>query len=49
MREGKKLPWNIFKGKIEIAGDFDVPLPEFEEYLGAENEDQPQMNPDEHR
>jgi antitoxin (DNA-binding transcriptional repressor) of toxin-antitoxin stability system len=28
-----KLPWNIFKGKIEIAKDFDAPLPEFKDYL----------------
>jgi prevent-host-death family protein len=28
-----KLPWNIFKGKIEIAKDFDAPLPEFETHL----------------
>jgi len=28
-----KLPWNVFKGKIEIAKDFDAPLPEFKDYL----------------
>lgn len=32
----KKLPWDIFKGKIEIAEDFDDPLPEFEDYVDAE-------------
>ena len=42
-------PWNVFKGKIEIAKDFDAPLPEFEEYLRTENEAQPQMNEDERR
>ena len=30
---GKKVPWDIFKGKIEIATDFDAPLAEFQEYL----------------
>jgi prevent-host-death family protein len=29
----KKLPWDIFKGKIEMAGDFDAPLDEFKDYL----------------
>jgi hypothetical protein len=43
------LPWNVFKGKIEIAEDFDAPLPEFEEHLQTENEAQPQMKEDEHR
>ncbi len=28
-----KLPWNVFKGKIEIAKDFDSPLPEFKTHL----------------
>jgi antitoxin (DNA-binding transcriptional repressor) of toxin-antitoxin stability system len=28
-----KLPWDVFKGKIEIAEDFDAPLPEFKDYL----------------
>ena len=28
-----KLPWNVFKGKIEIAKDFDSPLPEFMAHL----------------
>jgi prevent-host-death family protein len=32
-KEHGKLPWNIFKGKIEIAKDFDAPLPEFKDYL----------------
>jgi hypothetical protein len=49
MRDRKKLPLNIFKGKIEIVGDFEAPLPEFEEYMSTENEAQPQMNADEHR
>jgi hypothetical protein len=43
------LPWNIFKGKIEIAEDFDAPLPEFEEYLENNEEVQPQINGDQHR
>ncbi|HXB71324.1 MAG TPA: type II toxin-antitoxin system prevent-host-death family antitoxin [Candidatus Acidoferrales bacterium] len=30
---GKKVPWDIFKGKIEMATDFDAPLAEFQEYL----------------
>ena len=29
----RKLPWDIFKGKIEMAGDFDAPLDEFKDYL----------------
>jgi len=29
----RKLPWDIFKGKIEMAGDFDAPLDEFKGYL----------------
>jgi len=28
-----ELPWNMFKGKIELAKDFDAPLPEFKDYL----------------
>jgi prevent-host-death family protein len=32
-KEKAKLPWNLFKGKIEIAKDFDAPLPEFKDYL----------------
>jgi len=30
---GKKLPWDIFKGKIEMAGDFDAPLDELQDYV----------------
>jgi prevent-host-death family protein len=29
---GKKVPWDIFKGKIEMAPDFDAPLEEFQDY-----------------
>jgi hypothetical protein len=47
--DAKKLPWNIFKGKIEFAEDFDAPLPEFDDYLRADNKVQPQMNTDAHR
>ncbi len=25
----KKIPWDVFKGKIEMAADFDSPLKEF--------------------
>jgi prevent-host-death family protein len=32
-KDHAKLPWNVFKGKIEIAKDFDAPLPEFKDYL----------------
>jgi hypothetical protein len=32
-KEHAKLPWNVFKGKIEIAKDFDAPLPEFKDSL----------------
>ena len=32
-KEFGKLPWNVFKGKIEIAEDFDAPLSEFKDYL----------------
>jgi prevent-host-death family protein len=30
---GKKVPWDIFKGKIEMAADFDAPLEEFKDYV----------------
>jgi prevent-host-death family protein len=30
---GKHVPWDIFKGKIEMATDFDAPLEEFQDYL----------------
>lgn len=29
---GQKVPWDIFKGKIEMAADFDAPLDEFRDY-----------------
>ena len=29
----KKLPWDIFKGKIEMTGDFDAPLDQFKDYV----------------
>lgn len=28
----KKIPWDVFKCKIQMAEDFDAPLREFEEY-----------------
>jgi antitoxin (DNA-binding transcriptional repressor) of toxin-antitoxin stability system len=27
-----KIPWDIFKGKMEMADDFDAPLDEFKDY-----------------
>jgi prevent-host-death family protein len=27
------MPWDIFKGKIEMADDFDAPLEEFKDYV----------------
>jgi len=27
------LPWDIFKGKIEMTDDFDAPLDEFKDYV----------------
>jgi antitoxin (DNA-binding transcriptional repressor) of toxin-antitoxin stability system len=32
-RKRRKLPWNIFKGKIEMSDDFDAPLEVFKEYV----------------
>jgi prevent-host-death family protein len=29
----KRVPWDIFKGKIDMAADFDAPLEEFQDYL----------------
>ena len=29
----RKLPWDIFKGKIEMADDFDAPLEELQDYV----------------
>ena len=28
-----KIPWGIFKGKMEMADDFDAPLEEFKDFL----------------
>lgn len=28
-----KLPWDIFKGKIKMADDFDAPLKDFKDYV----------------
>ena len=28
----KEIPWDIFKGKIEMADDFDAPLEVFKDY-----------------
>jgi prevent-host-death family protein len=30
---GKKVPWDILKGKIEMATDFDAPLEELKDYM----------------
>ena len=29
----KKIPWDVFKGKIEMADDFDAPLKDFKDYV----------------
>jgi antitoxin (DNA-binding transcriptional repressor) of toxin-antitoxin stability system len=29
----KKIPWNIYKGQIEMAKDFDAPLDVFKDYM----------------
>ena len=29
----KKIPWNIYKGQIEMAKDFDAPLEVFKDYM----------------
>ena len=31
--KAKKIPWGIFKGKIEMAEDFDAPLEVFKDYI----------------
>jgi antitoxin (DNA-binding transcriptional repressor) of toxin-antitoxin stability system len=31
--KAKKIPWGIFKGKIEMAEDFDAPLKVFKGYV----------------
>jgi hypothetical protein len=28
-----KVPWDVFKGKIEMADDFDAPLEDFKDYM----------------
>ncbi len=28
----KKIPWNIFKGRMKMADDFDAPLEVFKDY-----------------
>ena len=29
----KKVPWDVFKGKIEMAADFDAPMEEFKDHV----------------
>jgi len=29
----KKMPWDVFKGKIEMAADFDAPLEVLKDYV----------------
>jgi antitoxin (DNA-binding transcriptional repressor) of toxin-antitoxin stability system len=29
-RRGKKLPWDLYKGKVQMSEDFDAPLDELE-------------------
>ena len=29
----RKIPWGVFKGRLEMAEDFDAPLEEFKDYL----------------
>ena len=29
----KKIPWDVFKGKIRMADDFDAPLKDFKDYV----------------
>jgi prevent-host-death family protein len=31
--ERREIPWGMFKGKIEMADDFDAPMEEFKDYL----------------
>lgn len=31
-KKSKKIPWGVFKGKIEMAEDFDAPLEMFKDY-----------------
>ena len=28
-----KIPWDVFKGKIEMADDFDAPLDDLKDYV----------------
>jgi prevent-host-death family protein len=32
-KKSKKIPWDIFKGKIKMADDFDAPLEMFKDYM----------------
>jgi len=32
-RKTKKIPWDFFKGKMEMADDFDAPLEAFKDYM----------------
>jgi hypothetical protein len=32
-RKSKKIPWDFFKGKMEMAEDFDAPLEAFKDYM----------------
>lgn len=32
-KKTKKIPWDIFKGKMEMADDFDAPLEMFKDYM----------------
>jgi prevent-host-death family protein len=32
-RKHRKMPWDIFKGKIHMTDDFDEPLEEFKDYM----------------
>jgi len=32
-KKRRKLPWDIFKGKIRMARNFDAPLDEFKSYM----------------
>ncbi len=31
--DDKSLPWDIFKGEIQMTDDFDAPLDEFKDYV----------------
>jgi prevent-host-death family protein len=32
-RKSRKIPWDIFKGKIHMTEDFDEPLDVFKDYM----------------